>query len=135
MTPTDKELLSGFNGNPPADAESIRRIRAESGVQLPGEYVEFLRQVNGGEGFIGPNAYVILWRLEELRKYNDDYQVGEYAPGLFLFGSDGGGEAFALDTRSEAMPIVSVPFVGMDLDSARVLAAGFREFLRTLFES
>src|SRR5690348_14377198 len=118
MTPADKErLLAKFNGNPPADAISIRTLESEAGLRLPEEYRKFLQEMDGGEGFIG-NAYLILWRTGELLEMNKAYQVGEYAPGLFLFGSDGGGEAFGLDTRIDAKPIVSVPFIPMDLNLA-----------------
>jgi hypothetical protein len=48
--------------------------------------------MNGGEGSVG-DTYVILWRIEELIEMSKAYDVAEYAPGLFLFGSDGGGEA------------------------------------------
>ena len=66
---------------------------------------------------------------------NKAYEVAEYAPGLLLFGSDGGGEAFAFDTRSATKPIVSVPFVGMELTVTRRLASNFTEFLEELFEA
>lgn len=135
MTRSRKDLLlTKFNGNAPAEAEAIRRLEIESGLDLPIEYKEFLRQQNGGEGFIG-SAYVMLWRAEELPAMNKSYQINEYAPGLFLFGSDGGGEAFAFDTRKDAKPIVSVPFVGMELNEARPVASNFDEFLETLFKS
>ena len=128
------QLLTKFNGNPPAGAEVIMQLEGDSGVNLPGEYKEFLRRQNGGEGFVG-NAYAILWRAEELLEMNKSYQVHEYAPGLFLFGSDGGGEAFAFDVRTAAKPIVSVPFVGMELKEARPVASNFNEFLQALFTS
>lgn len=135
MTPSDRDrLLVKFNGNPPLDATAIRRFETESGLCFPGDYVRFLQQMNGGEGFVG-NAYVILWRTEELLEMNKAYQVSDYAPGLFLFGSDGGGEAFAFDTRSPAKPIVAVPFVGMDLSLARLVAQSFEGFLDELFKS
>jgi hypothetical protein len=135
MTSSRREqLLAKFNGNPPAEAEAILRLEVESGLNLPIEYKEFLRQQNGGEGFIG-SAYAMLWRAEELPEMNKSYQVHEYAPGLFLFGSDGGGEAFAFDTRTDAEPIVSVPFVGMELNEARPVASNFNEFLEALFKS
>ena len=66
---------------------------------------------------------------------NKAYQIADYAPGLFLFGSDGGGEAFAFDIRTEAKPIVSVPFVGMELELIQPFGSTFRAFLETLFES
>lgn len=135
MTPSEKErLLAKFNRNPPAGVAVIRQFEAESRIRLPDDYAEFLQQANGGEGFVG-NAYIILWRVEELLEMNKAYQVAEYASGLFLFGSDGGGEAFALDTRSNAKPIVSVPFVGMELKLARPIASSFKAFLEELVKS
>lgn len=135
MTSADKErLLAKFNGNPPADASSIRLLETNTGLRLPEDYAKFLQEMDGGEGFVG-NAYLILWRAGELLEMNKAYQVAEYAPGFFLFGSDGGGEAFAFDTRSDAKPIVSVPFVGMELKVARPVASKFTAFLEELFKS
>jgi hypothetical protein len=135
VTTTKKEnLLANFNSNPPASASSIQQFQIESGLLLPDDYARFLQQVNGGEGFIG-NAYVILWRVEELLEMNKIYQVDEYAPGLFLFGSDGGDEAFAFDIRTDAKPILSVPFVGMELHVARPVALGFKTFLEEMLTS
>jgi hypothetical protein len=135
MTPSDRDrLLTKFNGNPPSDTAAIRQFETESGFRLPDDYARFLQQANGGEGFVG-NAYVILWRVEELPELNKAYQVTEYAPGLFLFGSDGGGEAFAFDTRTDTNPIVAVPFVGMELKLARPVAQSFEAFLEELFKS
>jgi hypothetical protein len=46
-------------------------------------------------GFIGEN-YLMAWPVEDLIQFNKEYLVDEAAPELFLFGSSGGGEAFAL---------------------------------------
>jgi hypothetical protein len=100
--------------------------------RLPTEYIQYLQICDGGEGFIGPNAYVIFWRLRELLEMNKAYQAKEYAPELFLFGSDGGGEAFAFDTRDTAMPIVSVPFIGLELQLAKPMGTSFNDFVEQL---
>lgn len=131
----DEHLFLNFRGNPPADPTAIERFEADSGFRLPRDYVDFLRRSDGGEGFIGPNAYVIFWRLGELEEMNKAYQVSEYAPGLFVFGSDGGGEAFAFDNRTAEKQVVSVPFVGMELELAQKMGSTFSEFLRELAES
>lgn len=127
-------LLAKFNGNPPSKAVALRQFESESSFRLPHDYTSFLQQTNGGEGFIG-DSYLILWRMEELVEKNKAYQAAEYAPGLFLLGSDGGGEAFAFDMRSEAKPIVAVPFVGMDLRLIRPVAQSFEVFLEKLLKS
>jgi hypothetical protein len=132
MTIFDKgRLLLHFKGNPPASDSSCKQLEAF----LPLDYIGFLKEMNGGEGFVGANAYLILWRAEELVEFNKAYQVEEYAPGLFIFGSDGGGEAFAFDLRSDTRSIVSIPFVGMDVGLIRPLSADFMGFLEKLFES
>src|SRR5262245_14497856 len=107
-----RKILSRFNRNRGATASAIEQFEAESGVQLPEDYAQFLRDTNGGEGPMGRDAYVMLWRVEELSSMNKAYMVTLYAPGLLLFGSDGGGEAFAFDLTTHGMPIVMVPFVG-----------------------
>lgn len=135
MLPPDVErLLARLNRNPPARDDALATFRSRSPFVLPEEYVRFLRSANGGEGFVGP-AYLILWRVEELIESNDAYRVAEYAPGLFLFGTNGGGEAFAFDGRDPGKPIVSVPFIPMELDEARRLASGFDDFVRALAAS
>lgn len=126
-----KNLLGNFNRNEPTTVSLIQQFEVQSGILLPKDYADFLCWANGGEGFIG-SAYLILWRLEDLLNLNLSYQVREYAPGLLLFGSDGGGEAFALDTRQVIKPILSVPFVGMNINNARFVADTFTAFLEYL---
>jgi hypothetical protein len=128
------DVLKRFDGNPPAGADAIRQFESESGHHLPQDYVAFLQRSDGGEGFVG-NAYLMLWRVGELREMNEAYAVQEFAPGLLLIGSDGGGEAIGYDMRTLVKPLVAVPFVGMDLKSARSIAPSFHAFLETLFKS
>lgn len=135
MRPAERNrLLAKFNCNPAVDARLVRQFETEAGIFLPEDYAQFLQQTDGGEGFVG-NAYLILWRIGELLEMNKAYHVSEYAPGLFLFGSDGGGEGFGFDTRSDTRVIVSVPFVGMDLGLAHLVAPDFQTFLEKLFQS
>lgn len=127
-----EELLGEeFNGNVPAAAAQV--VAAEQALRqsLPADFREFLLRTNGGEGMIGEN-YVMLWNATELGEYNESYQVNQYAPGLLLFGSDGGGEGFAFDTRTAPPTVVTVPFVGMSLKYAKPVAPSFAAFLEKL---
>lgn len=98
------------------------------GNALPDDFIELYKYSNGGEGFIG-DGYLIVWRSEELEKFNSEYEVEKYAPGIILFGSNGGGEAFGFDTRSTPFKVVQIPFVGMNLKYARTVADSFTELL------
>lgn len=101
-------------------------------LKLPPDYVQFVNLANGGEGSVGPRAYVILWRVENLASTNQAYQVETNAPGLVLFGSDGGGEGFGFDTRTSPWPVVRVPFIGMSWSLAERMGATFAEFVQEL---
>lgn len=111
--------------------ESLRDVESALGRHLPQDYRDFLQKNDGGEGFISDN-YVILWRAGELIEFNREYEVKKYAPGLFLFGSDGGGEGYGFDMREQDVPVVMVPFIGMSLRYARPIAPSFTGFLHTL---
>lgn len=130
----ENALFARFAGNPPASRGEIERIQEKINFHLPPSYVDFMFTRNGGEGFIG-RSYLVLWKIEDLISMNDSYQVAEFAPGIFLFGSNGGGEAFGFDIRSDTYGIVSIPFVAMEVGDAKTVAPDFGAFLSTLFTS
>jgi hypothetical protein len=105
----------------PAEISAIVRLSTQLGVKLPESYINFLKRHNGGEGFIGDD-YIIFWKAEELADFNREYEVETYAPGILVFASSGGGEAYGFDTEDPAMPIVRIPFIGMDRQYAILVA-------------
>jgi hypothetical protein len=129
-----KDLLTRFQGNPPTSLESIARCQASLGVSLPSDYVQFLQRMNGGEVFIGERD-LMLWSVEDFIEMNTGTYFAEAAPGLIVFGSDGGGEAFGFDTRTAPPPIVVAPYVGMEWDVAYRIAPTFDLFLQHLYKS
>ena len=114
--------------NEGASSEAIQAAIAALAQSLPSDYLQFLGEHDGGEGFIG-DSYLILWKSGELATFNCEYEVEQYAPGIVLFGSDGGGEGYGFDTREATMPIVRIPFIGMDLRYATRVAENFNDLL------
>lgn len=131
MNNSYESLLKDFEFGKEATQESISSVQDFAGKALPQDYVDFLISHNGGEGFLN-DEYVIFWAVDELAQFNKDYEVTEYAPGFFLFGSNGGGEAFAYNLRKLPPEIVMLPFIGMEPKHAKKLAATFKEFIRVL---
>lgn len=117
--------------NAPAETATVDGLSACLGVALPASYIDFLKQHNGGEGFIGDN-YIIFWEAEQLIDFNREYEVETYAPGILLFASSGGGEGYGFDTDDRAMPIVRIPFIGMDRQSIDVVASDISDFFARL---
>ena len=127
------KLFARFNANPPASRDAVARCQSNLKFPLPADYVQFLGRMNGGEGFVG-KSYLRAWPIEDLIQFNKDYFVDVAAPDLFLFGSSGGGEAFAFDARSSPPPIVAVPFI-VSLEDAIVIAPNFNSFLQYLYQA
>lgn len=119
---SDWELNSGVT------VPATEKSSATLDFVFPSDYLNFMRRHNGGAGFLG-ESYLILWKLEELPSLNDEYEVKKYAPGLVLFGSSGGGEAYGFDRRGPVLKIVGIPFAGMDFDYLRIMGSTFEEFL------
>jgi hypothetical protein len=108
---TDDELFAEFEANPPASLALIEQCQAKLSSILPADYVQFLQQMNGGEGFLG-KAYVALWRVDELGDRNAGYEVAEFAPGLFLFESNTRLERDGLTDAQKKLPQLPPRSVG-----------------------
>ena len=61
-------------------------ISEVNGLALPGDYLDFMREHNGGEGPLGENNYGRFFRLEELEEINNDYDVPNSWPGYVVIG-------------------------------------------------
>lgn len=127
-----QNFIKALNLNPPSSKELISRVESKFGIKFPKEYVEFMMCYNGAEGSIG-NSYLVIWPIEEIVPSHEGYAVEEFAPGIVLFGSDGGGTAFAFDIRFRNTPIVEVPFIGMDISELTYCAETLNEFLEYLY--
>ena len=134
MRDLDK-LLVEFDRNAGTSAHAIAECERHFGQEFPNDYRDFMMFSNGGEGFVGPNSHLRLWKIEELSEMNDGYEVAQYLPGGLLFGTDGGGEAFGFDLRAPQITIVKVPFIVMEWEDALLLADSFDGFLRQLYEA
>jgi hypothetical protein len=131
MKDSMRALLKNMDLNGPAGENAIKEAEDALGSEFPADYSEFLLEANGGEGTVGI-SYIVLWPAEDIARMNEAYGVGEFAPGLAVFGTDGGGMAYAFDMRDNEKSIVEVPFIGMDLSETKFLADTFEEFLGRL---
>ena len=116
---------------PAADPGAVAALSAASGAEWPDQYLALLGISNGGGGPLGVEpGWFQLWPAEEVLASNRGYEVQENAPGLIGFGSNGGGELLAFDTRrGQPWPVVMVPFIGMGMDAVVEIAKDFKEFL------
>lgn len=104
------KLCEGFTLNGPISARELAQI--PSLERLPVDYVEFIKNANGGHGTVG-KEHLIVFPAQEIAKINEAAAVERFAPGLLIFASNGGGQSYAFDLRHEKVDIVK--FFDMDI--------------------
>lgn len=119
---------------PPADEDAVAELVAAAGSELPEDYLACLRFSNGGEGELAIEpGWFQLWPAEEVIALNEDYEIEQNAPGYFGFGSSGGGELLAFDTRGgQPWKVVMIPFIPMTGGEAIVIASDFTAFIKAM---
>ena len=132
MTETALTLLAGLTLWPGATEWELRELRDRVSSGYPSGHEEFLRHSNGAEGPYGRTQYLVLWSSRDLIERNEGYAVQEFAPGLLLFGTDGGDTGYGFDIRSIPWAVVETPIIGMDWSKARTVAKSFTTFLQNL---
>lgn len=109
--------FESFVRNPAASRDVIQSLITAINIELPPDYIEAFQFMNGGEGFVG-ESYFRLYPAEKIIPLNTLYGTSEFAPNLLIFGSNGGGEAFAFDKRRTPIRITQIPFIPMRLEYA-----------------
>ena len=110
---------------PPSEAE-INFFLEKLDFNLPDGYLEFIKKSNGCDITID-DRFILLWPLTELFELNLGYEVNDFAPRFFLFGSNGGDTAYGIEKKTGK--IFSLPFIGLADLEARYICDTFHEFL------
>jgi hypothetical protein len=93
------------------------------GFEPPHDYLAYLLTAESTHQFGG--AYLV--EDDELLAYNADHEADEFYPGYFLIGSDGGGEAFAIEKVTGIF--FQLPFIGHEEETATIIGRTWSEFL------
>lgn len=116
---------------------TLAQLRQIAPAGIPESYFSLLTFSNGGEG---PLQVQPLWfqlnTAEEAIRAELEGDYREFFPGLFVIGSNGGGEAIAFDTRGgEPYPLVMFDMTNVDLgESIRPIAADFESMIELIGE-
>lgn len=115
-----------FNEKPETVLESVK------GLELPDDYLDFMREHNGGEGPLGEYNYGCFYRFEELEEINDEYEVQDNWPGYVVIGSDMSGQLWAYNPEKKIY--CQIDSMNTDDDTYYTQAESFEEFLRKMDE-
>jgi hypothetical protein len=127
------DLSQGLMRTGPSPAEDLSALGTWLGRPVPADLRRFYEVGGGAEGFLPRSeSYVALWEPSVLRKYNELGGFSEFAPGLVVIGTDGGGEAFGVDLRDWAVAYVVVPLIGISWERADRVGETLEELLTSL---
>ncbi len=115
-----------FNEKPEIVFENVK------GLELPDDYLDFMREHNGGEGPLGEYGYGCFYRFEELEEINDEYEVQDNWPGYVVIGSDMSGQLWAYNPEKKIY--CQIDSMNIDDDTYYTQAESFEEFLRKMDE-
>jgi hypothetical protein len=115
-----------------ATDQELDAAEAQPAITFPSDYRAMMRRANGGEGEFG-DSWVRIWPVERLVEANVGYRVAEFAIGFTIFGSNGGGEAYAWDRRpTRKAEYVVIPFIVPEPDAAVPCGDSLEDFFATL---
>lgn len=114
----------------PTCEEDIQELIRRAPIELPRQYLNFLKESDGAGGDIPVQPWFIyFWKASLVHEQNEGYEVALNVPGFYAFATSGGGEMFAFDARkSKPWPIVIIPFIGMQAEEALPVAPDFASF-------
>ncbi len=118
-------MISIIKNEPPNSTE-IDLFLKKIEFKLPLGFIDFFKEANGADISTDEN-YILLWPITDMIQLNGEYSVNEYAPDFFIFGSDGGTTAFAIEKTTGY--IYEIPFIGMSKEEAIFIAKTFSTFL------
>ncbi|MBN8653145.1 MAG: SMI1/KNR4 family protein [Cytophagales bacterium] len=113
----------------PPKKKEIEIFLKQIDFDLPEGFISFFQQTNGAD-IEGEKTYVIFWPLTDMILLNKEYKVEEFAPNFFVFGSNGGGTAFAIEKVTGH--ICELPFIGISQGEAVHRCETFNEFIESI---
>lgn len=129
-----KYLLSGVLLNSEGATEnSITNLQELAGFKLPEDYIDVMKECNGGEGEIGENSWLCLFPIEELLTVNDNYKLlMKQIPDYFLFGKDAADTGYAFHKNAQTLHSFGL-MSNFSTDTIDFCGRNFSEFVEFLY--
>lgn len=119
--------------NDDSDNNQIKKLEQQLGFPLPASYHSLLVAAKAHT----KKLLFLLYSVDQVIKLNKTYRGETFAPGAFLVGSDGGGEALVLDVRDGSPTngqFYFMPFIPMGWKDAILAGSTLEEIVKTYTE-
>lgn len=117
-----------------ASVEVLNALERHLSISLPESYRRFMIRTNGCDGPVG-ELWIILYPAEHVAAETAKHRLSTQVEDAVFIGTDGGGEAYILDTRSNPAIFGSMPFIGDGLKDVSFASATLDDFVQSLSEA
>lgn len=116
-----------------ASDASINELQEQTGFELPQDYIDLMKEFNGGEGEVGDNGWLCLFPIEDLLATNEDYGLlMEQIPDYFLFGKDAADTGYAFHKFNQTIHSFGL-MSDFNTDPIEFCGNSFAEFAEYLY--
>lgn len=124
------EILQSIRLALPPQRSEIDILMKKLDFPIDTDFLQFIEQHDGAEGFLSHSNFVLFWNLEDLVSLNPYYPEVEASKQLFFIGSDGSNFGYAFNKNTGQ--IVGIDFMEIGRVEPKILASSFFEFLSKL---
>jgi hypothetical protein len=97
------------------------------------DYLDFIKNYNGGEGFLNKNNFVQFWNINQLIEFNPYYLDEPYCKNLFFFATDGSNLGYAFNKIENE--ILGFDLLEISENGKTIISKSFVEFLYIFSDS
>lgn len=132
MDPVVRNVLTGLrHRNAPASPEAVAKLLTVLASPVPEEYRELLLEMDGCEGPIGEENYVMIYSVEGATIHAENI-IRDECPHVAIFASNGGDIAYGFDTQAPETTIVQTSHTDPTNFPPEVVAQSLREWIEYL---
>ena len=125
-----KKYIFKCKSNKLLNSKDFLYIKSLLCSNLTEEYFLFIKEMNGIEGFVGEDSYIMVYSLERLQSLNDGYEIQKNLPNMFMFASnDLDGYVYQIETKK----IYKIDLIGLDLDPVVYISDTLVGFFKYLY--
>ncbi|MBV4360598.1 SMI1/KNR4 family protein [Pinibacter aurantiacus] len=135
MNPELKYYLNDLEKNyPGATEEMLKNLNNVVDFDFPNDYLDVLREFDGGEGEIGENSWLDLFSVNQIQTAIVDYKLlMEQIPDYLLFGKDSADTGYAFNKVTQTIHSFGL-MSNFKTDPIKYRGSSFLEFVKRLYE-
>jgi hypothetical protein len=117
------------SSQPPSSEKAITSLQAFSEINVPTDYLDFIRQVTEVELQVSKQMYIRIWGAAGCLELNEAYHIQKYIPNSLAIGDNEGGSALVYLTGTNGFGLYIIGFGDLDANEAVFITTSLEDLL------